>query len=57
MRYFIELSYKGTPFCGWQFQPNVVTVQGELEKALGMLLREPVRIVRSRADRLGGTCA
>ena len=45
MRYFIELSYKGTPFCGWQFQPNVVTVQGELEKALGMLLREPVRIV------------
>ena len=44
MRYFIELAYKGTPFCGWQFQPNVPTVQGELEKALGMILREPVRI-------------
>jgi tRNA pseudouridine38-40 synthase len=43
-RYFIELSYKGTPFCGWQLQPNVPTVQGELEKALGLLLREPVRL-------------
>jgi len=43
-RYFIELAYKGTPFCGWQLQPNGVTVQGELEKALTMILREPVRL-------------
>ena len=45
MRYFIELAYKGTPFCGWQLQPNVSTVQGELEKALGVILREHVRLV------------
>ena len=45
MRYFIELAYKGTPYCGWQFQPNAPTVQGELEKALGMILREQVRLV------------
>jgi len=44
MRYFIELAYKGTPFCGWQLQPNGITVQEELEKALGMILREPVRL-------------
>jgi len=43
-RYFIELAYKGTPFYGWQLQPNLPTVQEELEKALGMLLREPVRL-------------
>jgi len=43
-RYFIELVYKGTPFYGWQLQHNLPTVQGELEKALGMLLREPVRL-------------
>jgi len=44
MRYFIELAYKGTPFCGWQLQPNGTTVQAELEHALGLLLREPVRL-------------
>ena len=43
-RYFIELAYKGTSFCGWQLQPNGPTVQEELERVLGMLLREPVRL-------------
>ena len=43
-RYFIELAFKGTPFCGWQLQPNGPTVQGELERALETLLREPVRL-------------
>ncbi len=43
-RYFIELAYKGTPFCGWQLQPNGPTVQAELERALGLLLRESVRL-------------
>jgi len=43
-RYFIELAYKGTPFCGWQFQPNGPTVQGELERALEMILRNPARL-------------
>ena len=43
-RYFIELAYKGTPFCGWQLQPNGLTVQGELERALEILLREPIRL-------------
>ena len=38
------MAYKGTPFCGWQLQPNGPTVQGELERALEMILREPVRI-------------
>ena len=43
-RYFIELAYRGTPFCGWQLQPNGRSVQGEIERALGLLLREPVRL-------------
>ena len=43
-RYFIELVYKGTPFCGWQWQPNGRSVQEELERAFGILLREPVRL-------------
>ena len=43
-RYFIELAYKGTPYCGWQYQPNGKSVQEELERAFGILLREDVRI-------------
>ncbi len=43
-RYFIELGYKGTPFCGWQLQPNGPTVQEELERVLGILLQEPIRL-------------
>jgi tRNA pseudouridine38-40 synthase len=37
MRYFIDLSFKGTAYHGWQLQPNARTVQEEIEKALQML--------------------
>ena len=39
------LEYDGVDFKGWQLQPGVRTVQGELEKALADLLGEPVRTV------------
>ena len=44
MRYFIEMAYNGTPFSGWQVQPGQETVQGVLEHALTLLLREPVAV-------------
>ncbi len=44
MRYFIELSYDGTAYHGWQSQPNAVTVQDTVEKALSLLLRYPTKI-------------
>jgi len=40
-RYFIKLSYKGTHFHGWQIQPNGVTIQGEITKALRLILKQP----------------
>ncbi|MDZ4707339.1 MAG: tRNA pseudouridine(38-40) synthase TruA [Saprospiraceae bacterium] len=40
MRYFIECSYDGTPFQGWQKQPGKPTVQESLEQKLGVLLRQ-----------------
>jgi tRNA pseudouridine38-40 synthase len=43
-RYFIELAYKGTNFHGWQIQPNAVSVQECLEKALSVITREPVAV-------------
>lgn len=41
MRYFVELSYNGTDYHGWQVQPNAITVQSVLDKALSILLKKP----------------
>lgn len=45
MRYFIELSYDGTPFVGWQRQPAGDSIQSCLEDALSILFRKPLSIV------------
>lgn len=45
MRYFLELSYNGTPYHGWQRQPNAISVQEVLEQALYTLLRIKIVIV------------
>ena len=44
MRYFITLSYDGGRFHGWQVQPNGISVQGELQRALSLLLREEIQV-------------
>lgn len=36
-RFFIELAYDGTHYCGWQRQPNAPSVQAELEATLSKL--------------------
>ncbi|MGL6269351.1 MAG: tRNA pseudouridine(38-40) synthase TruA [Chitinophagaceae bacterium] len=38
-RYFLELTYRGTRYSGFQVQDNANTVQSEVEKALSVLLR------------------
>lgn len=43
MRYFIEFSYEGSTFFGYQIQPNEISVQQELEKALSTLLRAELK--------------
>jgi tRNA pseudouridine38-40 synthase len=45
LRYFVELSYDGTPFVGWQRQPAGDSVQSCLEDALSILFRKPLSIV------------
>ncbi|MBR5855458.1 MAG: tRNA pseudouridine(38-40) synthase TruA [Paludibacteraceae bacterium] len=42
MRYFIRFAYDGTAFHGSQRQPNGITVQETMEKALAMIFREEI---------------
>jgi tRNA pseudouridine38-40 synthase len=45
-RYFIRFAYDGTAYCGWQVQPNGLSVQEVLTKALCTILRtEDIEIV------------
>ncbi len=45
MRFFAELAYNGTPFNGWQKQPDAPSVQKEIEVALSTILRSEIEIV------------
>jgi tRNA pseudouridine38-40 synthase len=40
----LTLQYDGTDYVGWQVQPNGRSIQAELERALGSLLKEKVAV-------------
>lgn len=43
-RYFVYLAYDGTHYHGWQIQPNGISVQECLQKALTTILRIPITV-------------
>jgi tRNA pseudouridine38-40 synthase len=45
LRYFIELSYNGKAYHGWQKQPNAISVQEVVEDSLSKLLQSKINIV------------
>jgi len=50
-RYFLEVSYKGSRYAGFQVQENAVTVQWEVEKAMATFFRRPFTLTgSSRTD-------
>ena len=50
-RYFLELSYQGTCYSGFQVQSNAHTVQAEVERAAAVLLGMPIEMTgSSRTD-------
>lgn len=49
MRYFLEISFNGAAYHGWQIQPNAISVQEVLQDRLSILLRK--RIVVAAAGR------
>ena len=47
MNYRLLIQYDGTDFHGWQVQENDRTIQGELERVIGMLDDAEVAVVGS----------
>lgn len=47
MRYRMELEYDGGNYAGWQVQKNADTVQGTVERAMCIVLRQAVKITGS----------
>lgn len=45
MRYFLDISFKGDLYAGWQKQPNGIGIQQLVEDALYTLFREKISIV------------
>ena len=45
IRYFIELSYDGQPYHGWQVQDNAVSVQGEILDVLRIIVDKEVELM------------
>ena len=43
-RYFIQISYNGLNYHGWQFQPNNISVQAVLTNAISTILQEKIEI-------------
>lgn len=47
----LTIAYDGTNYCGWQIQPNGITVEEVLNKALSKLLGEEIAVIgASRTD-------
>ena len=45
MRYFIELSYNGTNYHGWQIQPDAVSVQEKINSALSTIYQTEIEVI------------
>lgn len=43
-RYFLTLAYHGARYHGWQIQPDSLSVQEAVEKAIYTILQQPVKI-------------
>src|SRR5438105_5003731 len=50
-RYFLEVSYKGSEYSGFQKQENANSIQAEIEKAFSLLQRSKIELTgSSRTD-------
>ena len=41
----LRVAYDGTAYCGWQVQPEVPTIEGELNQAISRLTKEEIIVI------------
>lgn len=56
MRYFFEISYKGTAYHGWQKQRNALSIQEVVEGALSTVLQKEITVTGSGRTDTGVHC-
>ena len=44
-RILLDIAYDGTNYCGWQLQPNGITVEEVLNRELSALLSEDIHVI------------
>lgn len=50
-RIMLVVAYEGTSYCGWQVQPNGITVESVLNQELSRILKEDIQVIgASRTD-------
>lgn len=50
-RVMLRIAYDGTNYCGWQIQPNGLTIEEIINRELSKLLKEPILVIgASRTD-------
>lgn len=50
-RIMLVVAYEGTNYCGWQIQPNGITIEEVLNRELSRILKEDIRVIgASRTD-------
>lgn len=47
MNYKLIIAYDGAEYCGWQKQPNAMSIQQMMEETLSQFLQEPIRLTGS----------
>lgn len=52
----IVVAYDGTNYCGWQIQPNGITIEEILNRQISKLTGEDIRIIGASQDRFRSTC-
>ena len=51
MRYFLDISYLGTRYHGWQIQKNAISIQEAINEKISTLLKREIKVVgSSRTD-------
>ena len=55
-RVMLEIAYDGTNYCGWQVQPNGITVQEVINQKLSELLKEPIETIGASRTDASSTC-